>query len=365
MYTDTDYLKSIAEEIAADKNIDTRNNIKPDHHLVTETRRLEKAIIQNLTTIENFTQRDTFHFNTLGKLVNICDLLYNITTSANPNVMVLINLLNTIKEVLPNEIRPNLRLPKAFIEMQKERLVKIWTSQSQIMDEQKISKKLINIAGIPFMRFIEHKTQLYWGDLIWLKGYQSKLEIMDWENADCNSPQEALLSLLIGRDFNDDRFFIYCKKYIKDRTNKVQGKRRRLLEYAECEKLVQEDTQIGIPSYDARANSLSTRLSKWIREEIDFVETHERDQLQAKFEFKWSAEMIAFFFKLLHERKIFGNITLERFSEVIAANCSSIDKHEFQASTIFSRFYKKDVELIKVVHTLLQEMLDDLGKFLR
>jgi len=129
MYTDTDYLKSIAEEIAADKNIDTRNNIKPDHHLVTEARRLEKAIIQNLTTIENFTQRDTFHFNTLGKLVNICDLLYNITTSANPNVMVLINLLNTIKEVLPNEIRPNLRLPKAFIEMQKERLVKIWTSQ--------------------------------------------------------------------------------------------------------------------------------------------------------------------------------------------------------------------------------------------
>jgi hypothetical protein len=173
------------------------------------------------------------------------------------------------------------------------------------------------------------------------------------------------MSLLIGRDFNDDRFYIYCKKYIEARVAQVKGKRNRVLELAGCEKLVLEDTQIGMPSFDAHANSVSTRLIKLIREEIDFVETHEREQLQTKFEFKWSAEMIAFFFKLLHERKIFGNITLERFSEVIAANCSSIDKHEFQASTIFSRFYKKDAELIKAVHKLLQDMLDDLGKFLR
>jgi len=364
MSTETDYLKSIAEEIVADKNSDTKNITKPDHHLLTEARRIEKAIIYSLTTIENFTQRDTFHFNTLSKLVNICDLLYDTTASINPNVMVLIELLHTIKQVLPSEIRPNLKLPKAFIEMQRDSLVKTWTFHSQLMDEQTISKKLIDIAGIPFKRFIERKTNLYWGDFIWLKGYQSKLNIMDWENADCNSPEEALLSLLIGRDFNDDRFFIYCKKYIRNRTEKVNGKRQRLLEYAGCEKLVQQDTQIGMPSFDGRANSVSTRLIKWIREEIDFVETHERDRPFAKLEFKWSAEMIACFFKLLHERKTFGNITLERFSEVIAATCSCAGKEDFQASTVYSRFYKKDIELIKALHKLLKDMLDDLGKFL-
>jgi hypothetical protein len=89
-----------------------------------------------------------------------------------------------------------------------------------------------------------------------------------------------------------------------------------------------------------------------------------RDKPLAKFEFKWSAEMIACFFKLLHERKVFGSMKLERLSEVIAANCSSIDKVEIQASTIYSRFYKKDTELMKAVQKIILDLLDDLGKFL-
>jgi hypothetical protein len=364
MNSETDYLITIAGEIAA--NIHSNKDItKANHHLLMEAKRLEKAIIHDLSTIENFTQRDTFYFNTLSKLVNICDQLYESTGSINLNAMVLIDLLTAVRQVLPNEIRPNLKLPQAFILLQKDKLTKAWQYHCQLMAEQKITGKLIDIAHIPFQRFIEPKVNLYWGDFTWLKGYQAKLNIMDWENADCNSPEEALLSLLIGRDFNDDRLFIYCKKYIKERTNKVQGKRRRLLEYAQCEKLVQEDSQIGMPSYDARANSVSTRLSKWIREEIDFIETHERDKPSIKFEFKWNVEMIAFFFKLLHERQTFGKLPLERFAETIAANCSSVGKEEFQPATIHSRFYMKDLQVIKAIESLLVDMLETVRKYLR
>ena len=74
--------------------------------------------------------------------------------------------------------------------------------------------------------------------------------------------------------------------------------------------------------------------------------------------------MIACFFKLLHERKVFGNIKLERFSEVIAANCTSMDKDEIQASTVYSRFYKKDIELLKAVRKILKDLLDDLDNLL-
>jgi hypothetical protein len=362
MNTDTEYLKSIAEEIAADPN--KHNTQKADHHLVTEAKRLEKAITLHLATIENFTQRDTFYFNTLSKLVNICDILFEIKQNITPDVTRVLELLNTIREVLPNEIRPGLKLPKAFVRLQKEPVTRSWERHSRIMAEQGISKKLIDIAGIPFKRFTNECDRLFWGDFTWLRGYQAKLQIMDWEDADCNSPSEALLSLLIGRDFNDDRFYIYCKKYITDRTKGVTGKRNRLLVYAECEKLILEDTQVGTASFDQRANSVSTRLLKWIKEEIDFVETHERERPLAKFEFKWNVETIAFFFKLLWDHKVFGKVSLEPLSEQIAANCSSVGKDEFQASTIFSRFYVKDGEVVKAVEKVLSEMLEDVRRFL-
>ena len=361
MNSDTDYLKSIADEIVKNKAIDAS---KANHHLHMEAKRLEKDITLQLTTIENFTQRDTFYYNTLNKLVNICDRLYDINETITPGVEVILELMTAIKQVIPNEIRPNLKLPKAFIVVQKDSLKKSWNRHSQLMNEQKIAEELINIAAIPFKRFIEPKTKLNWGDYTWLKGYLAKLDIMDWENADCNSSEEALLSLLIGRDFNDDRFFIYCKKHIKNRINKVVGKRPRLLAYAECEKLVQEDTQIGTPSFDARANSVSTRLSKWIREEIDFVETNERERPVAKFEFKWNIETIAFFFKLLWDHKVFGKIHLEPFADQIAANCSSIAKDEFQAGSIYSRLYSKEPEVVKAMEKLLVAMLTDVRKYL-
>jgi len=208
MNTETDYLQSIAEKIVADKNDDNQNTNNANHHLLAEAKRLEKAIIYKLTTIENFTQRDTFLFNTLSKLVNISDRLYDTTNSVNPNVLVLRNLITAIRQVIPTEVRPNLKLSKGFIAEQMEHFTETWALHNQLMKDHNIPEKLITIAGISFKRFIEPKVNLYWGDFTWLNCYKSKLDIMDWENADCNSPEEALLSLLIGRDFNDDRFFI-------------------------------------------------------------------------------------------------------------------------------------------------------------
>ncbi|HEY4194958.1 MAG TPA: hypothetical protein VGM63_05455 [Mucilaginibacter sp.] len=362
MNSETEYLKNIAEEIATNPN---HTKTKASHHLTVEAGRLEDTILHKLHTIENFTQRDTYHFSTLSKLVNICDILYDIDHTISPDVTVLLNLMFTVRQIVPNEIQPKLKLPKAFVQIQNESLQASWTEHRKLMQKYAVDEKLIEIAAIPFNRFNEPGRKLSWGDFTWLRGYQAKLDIMDWENADCNSKTEALISLLIGRDFNDDRFYIYCKKYIQRRTAAITGRRKRLLEYAECEKLVLEDTQIGMTSFDVRANSVSARLQKWIREEIDFVETHERERPFSKFEFKWNVEMIAFFFKLLHERGAFGKIPLEPFAETIANNCSSVGKEDFQPATIQSRFYMKDLVVIKAIEKVLSETLDVVRIYLK
>ena len=56
MNIETEALKSIAEEIAARAKEHNQEIHKPDHYLVTEAKRLEKDITNNLTGIENFTQ---------------------------------------------------------------------------------------------------------------------------------------------------------------------------------------------------------------------------------------------------------------------------------------------------------------------
>jgi len=44
MNTDTEYLKSIAEEIAANTKNNNPNKDKPNHHLANEAKRLAKEI---------------------------------------------------------------------------------------------------------------------------------------------------------------------------------------------------------------------------------------------------------------------------------------------------------------------------------
>jgi hypothetical protein len=365
MNTDTEYLKIIAEEIALNAEHKIQTTGKANHHLLVESGRLEKAVIHNLNSIENFTQRDTFHFNTLSKLVNICDILYDGPGFVSPDVMVLLDLMTAIRQVVPSEIRPNLKLPKAFVEIQKEPVHNSWSHHRALMERHAVDNKLIAIAAVPFSRFIDAKQKLYWGDFTWLKGYQAKLDIVDWENADCSSPTEALMSLLIGRDFNDDRFYIFCKKYIEDRTKAVTGKRQRLLEYAECEKLVLQDTQLGTASFDNRANSVSTRLVKWIKEEIDFVETLEREQPFSKLHFNMYVNRIAFFFKLLSEQKVFGDTSFKELAQQIASTCLSADGEEILAATIISKAYPKDQKMLEEMENMLVKMLEYVRSFMR
>lgn len=361
MPTETDYLKSIAEEIVNRKDMERP---QPDLHLKTEAKRLEKAVIRHLSAIGNYSQREIFYFNTLSKLVHIADILFESAGAADANVTLVTELLEAIRQAIPDGPRPDLQLPKAFVESQKENFRKAWEQHRRILQSHQTDHSLINIAAIPFIRFAEPKEVLCWGDLNWLRSYQAKLDLMDWENIDCSSPTEALISLLIGRDFNDDRFFIYCKKYILARVNVVSGKRLRLLEYAECEKLVLHDTQVGMASFDLRANTVSTRLLKWIGEEIDFVETHEKETPGTKLNFQLFKYTLAFFFKLLHEQKVFGDISFRELAQQIAGSCTAMGEDIPADSVIKKAYLKKQVDFERM-ETLLVAMLEYLRRFMK
>jgi hypothetical protein len=366
MNMETEHLKSIAEDIAARQNPDTINEPKADHQLLVEANRLETAIVATLRTFDNFPQRDTFRNDMIGKLVDICDILFNVHQRVSPDTKAILDLLNAIKQILPTEVSPLLRLPNAFQYIRKEQYEIAWESYGKHLKAHGIDKKLIDIAAIPFERFIDGKEKLYWGDFTWLKGYESKLDAIDFENADCNSKTEALMSLLIGRDFNHDQFFIYCKKYIQHRIAKVKIKQRRLQEYAICEKLVLEDTQIGLPSFDRHDNALSPRLLKWIKEETDAIKTAAGyEAAPHKVEFTWDADTTAVFYKYLMDKGVTKKVETKTYAKQIAATVSTIGKEEIQWETVHKRLYSKDEKYLTKIFEPLKAILEDIRFFLR
>jgi hypothetical protein len=273
------------------------------------------------------------------------------------------NLLGNVRQILPNELRPNLKLAKAFIAMQQPIFAAAWDKHCQEMERQQIDPELIAIAAIPFTRFHLGHHKLYWGDYTWLKSYLSKLDMMDWQHNDCGSKTEALMSLMIGREFNDDRFYVYCKKYVEARLKPVKGKRQRITELVACEKLVLQDTQVGIPPFDHHANRVSTRLIKWIKEEIDFTETHEREQPFEKLAFQFYQYTLAFFFKLLHEQKVFGDISFRELSKQVASTCTAMGADIPPEAMVKKAYLKKNVDF-KRMEALLLAMLEYLRRFM-
>lgn len=365
MPTETEYLKNIAEEIAentkANESSDTSNK-----HLTIEAERLAKVIAGHLLSMNNFTQRETYYFDSLFKLVRVCDILYEVNQKVTPNVEVLLHLLNSVRKVIPAEVSPNLQLPKAFIALQKQPLSDIWEEHEAILQARQIDPKLIAIAKIPFLHFCHSRHKLHWRDFTWLKGYQESLENMDWDNADCESPNEALMSILIGIDFNDDRFFIYCKKYIRERINHHHVKKRRLAELMECEKLVLQDTQNELPSYNFRRHDISFKLISWIKKEADAISLNESlDEDMFKIEFNWDVDTIALFWKYLMEHGVTKMVPIDLYAKQIAATCSSKGKVEFKPETIKGRFYGKHQRYLKKIYEPFTNIIEDIRRFLR
>lgn len=361
MHTETDYLKILATEIAAKSQHELDTTIA-DKHLAAEADRVRKTVTGHLLHIDNFPQREIFYFNTLTKLVDICDILFDVTGLLTADVLVLLDLLSEIKKVILSEIGPVLALPKAFIALHKEEIAKALTNHLLLMDEHKVNSLLIDIAAIPFKRFMEGSEKLFWGDYIWLRGYRAKLDIIDWQHADCNSTSEALMSLLIGRNFNDDRFYVHCKNYIKERTGKILDKRNLLLEYAECEKLVMQDTQLATVAFDPYNNHIDTRLVKWINEEISFVRAHVPDEPTGKLNFQFFKYTLAFLFKLLHEQKVFGDISFRELSKQISATCTAMGANIGPDIMVKKAYVKKQVDF-DMIESLLVRMLEYLRRF--
>jgi hypothetical protein len=173
------------------------------------------------------------------------------------------------------------------------------------------------------------------------------------------------MSLLINCDFNDDRFFIYCKRYIKQRVGGYTSKQRQLIAYAECEKLILEDTYHEFPSYNPRLKNISDKLIDWIKKETNAILLQENLAGDFyKIEFNLDVDSIALFWKHLMDHGITKLVNVDLYAKQIAATCSSKGKEEFKWETIKGKFYGKNPRYLKRIFDPLVAITDDIKRFL-
>jgi hypothetical protein len=362
MHTETEYLKTISKEIAVAKN-NSQFKKTADHRLILEANRLEKAITQHMHSIDNFTQRDTFYFDTLNKLVAICDILFDVTNDINPDCKVIADLLAAIKRVVPSEIRPNLKLPDAFVLLQLPLTVNSKEKHLALFQKFQVDPELIAIASISFEQFEEKGRHIYWGNYTWLKFYKNKLDGLDWIHSDCEGHTEALVSLLINADFNHHRFFVYCKNMIVKRIAVKSGRHEKLKELAKCNKLVLQDAAANSTSFIYNEQSIVLKILNWINAEKKFIIVHELEHPFAKLSFHLYKYKMAFFFKLLHEQKVFGDISFKILSEQIGSTCTAMGE-DVPAKSMISKAYPKDRKALGEIEELLNKMLQYVRQFI-
>jgi len=104
-------------------------------------------------------------------------------------------------------------------------------------------------------------------------------------------------------------------------------------------------------------------LLVWITAEEEYVNTHEPEQPFAKLGFQWYKYTLAFFFKLLHEQKVFGGITYRELSEQIASTCTAMGAY-VPADTMIKKPYLKKQTDFKSIETLLVNMLAYIRSFM-
>jgi AcrR family transcriptional regulator len=227
MNIEFDILEAMVKDLA-EKHPSGSQARPPESALVKEAKRIETLVSTKLLALKNPTQVSTLLNMVLQKLIRICDGLFDIYGMVSPETEVILELLTAIKSIVPQNISPQLPLPKAFVLVQSEYFqVKLNELQASLK-KQEIDALLIEIASLPVQAFSLEKGKLVWGDYTWLRRFFNFLENIDWEHHDCGSTEEAFISALIRLGYNHQRFLGYCYWVIKEKTDAKTGRKAKL-----------------------------------------------------------------------------------------------------------------------------------------
>ncbi len=258
-----EYLEELAEKLAkAGKDlVDT----EADPELKAEVKKQGAVMKKNLQNIGFLSQTQTYLHINMHTLVAICDLLYDPSSSANPNAQVLLDLLDAIRQSVKEQIPANLSIPRLFKDRESKVLEQQWKGIAAELLVLGIREELITLVGLPFLRFINPESKLEWADFKFLHKYEMRLKL-NLEETDMD--EEKLMQSLIALGYNHTRFTSFYASLIKERIagHTDQESRKILVRERATLKQITVYTQM---KYDRYKLAVVDELNKWTEAEIE------------------------------------------------------------------------------------------------
>lgn len=171
--------------------------------LYEEVKRVERVMLDHLLGLSNETQIKTYLKISMFTLVRVCDQLYRHGDALNEDATLLMELMDAIRMPVAEYIPENIVLPKLFVNNEGLSLKEKWNRVLAEFKRSGIDNALLEIAGVPFKRFLYSPVKMHWADFKYLRKYIAVLEELAVEGS---VSEEELVHDLIGLGYNHARF---------------------------------------------------------------------------------------------------------------------------------------------------------------
>lgn len=197
-------LDGLSEEIAVARLAGKRTEqAEADTRIVEEVKRLKRLVKSHLISLQNVTQITTYLQVNLHTLVGICDRLYLPEREHNPEAVLVLELLESVRGNMSGYIPANLAVPALLMQREVPVFAQRWALLSGRFKDAGVADELIVLAGIPFERFM--KGGMVWSCYRYLRMYARELELLAKGLLNNETLRQALVSL----GFNSVRFTAY------------------------------------------------------------------------------------------------------------------------------------------------------------
>lgn len=352
-------LERLTEELSLKRINMSGGKPIPDALLQTEALKVEKILSQHLLALTNETQIITFLQVYLGRLIKLCNKLYNPQHAHNPNAEVLLELIDAIRSPVAQYVPETIILPNLFRNRESKTFEYHWGFILKPLRENGTEQKLIDIIYITVRQFAAAKENMRWCDFKYLKRYLGVLE----ELTSGKFTLQMLVERLVGLGYNYSRFTAYYTNMIRVKIADQDYEQTKRILKAEQARL----GQISIytkRNFDSHKLPVLEELGKWIDAELTKHEDRRTGTNPFKLISRLKAVQLAFWKKLEYDHGIYEEDNLDTFSEKIAYNYSTKGQDDLSASSMKSKFYPKDTAIYRAIEKILLAMLEDVRKFL-
>lgn len=355
MNYELDRLEDLAEQVAGQGNV-----LELNEELAYEVKKVERALSAHLLTLTNETQIVTFLQVYIGRLVKLCNLLYDRERDQNPNAELILGLIETLRRPVSMYVPENIILPDIFRVREAAKFRTEWSFLLKPLQEKGTDAKLIDIMYVPLKQFISGKGEMKWSDFKYLRRYVSVLQ----DHTAGEFTSDTLMETLVGLGYNYTRFASYYTSRIRERA--------KLAEAGVPEDFLEEFKfrlkQISIYTkrdFDRYKQPILEELEKWVGGELARTKAKTKSSFNTmKLISRFKGVQLAFWKKLQYDHGVYEEDNLDVYSEKIAHNYSTKSQDDLSAASIKSKFYPKDRAIYRMVEKMLLAMLEDVRKFL-